>query len=248
MAKSVQLPITINQFEQLENVEEKTQIINDALVRYEKLLIYADNYETIRNLILNKSLPTQQSRQEREDAIKINDFLKEVPENTYVLLTSRKRNNLTGERTIPLEGLSVQEGYDLFIEVAGEKLPKNIPIEMKEAIEEISKKTGGHPLSIEILASTYADNLLPELRGMLEHLGAGIVNPEKGKDSRHKSLEASFEYSISKLPETHKLLPQSLQSCSNHHFQLLRLSTFLVVVMAMNQQKQLFVIFITLAF
>jgi tetratricopeptide (TPR) repeat protein len=219
MGKSVQLPMTIDQFEQVDNIEEKAQIIKDALARYRKVLIYADSYETIRNSIItvNKSSTTQQSRGE-EDAIKINNFLKHVPKSTYVLLTSRQRRNLTGERTVPLEGLSVQEGYDLFIKVAGDKFPKNIPIEMKEAIEEISKKTGGHPLSIEILASTYGEDLLPGLRGMLKNLGAGVVNQEETEDSHHRSLEASFGYSICKLPETHRLLLPKIAVMFNSPF------------------------------
>jgi tetratricopeptide (TPR) repeat protein len=210
MAKSLQLPI--NQFEQVHSIDEKADFIKDALIKYRRILIYADNYETIRNSIINiiRKSPTsiQQSVQE-EDAIKINNFLNTVPEKTSVLLTSRLRRNLTGERTIPLDGLSIQEGMDLFREVAGDKLPKNVAAEMREAIEEISKKTGGHPLSIQILASTYAGDLLPELREMVKHLGTGVVNPED-PDSRHKSLETCFEYSISRLPETHKLLLQNL--------------------------------------
>src|SRR5829696_2538836 len=57
MAKSLQLPMTINQFEQLENVEDKAGIILDALARHRRVLIYADNYETIKNSIItvNKS-------------------------------------------------------------------------------------------------------------------------------------------------------------------------------------------------
>ena len=174
MAKSLQLPI--NQFEQVHSIDEKTDFIKDALIKYRRILIYADNYETIRNSIISvitKSPTSIQQSVQEEDAIKINNFLNTVPEKTSVLLTSRLRRNLTGERTIPLDGLSIQEGIDLFREVAGDKLPKNVPAEMREAIEEISKKTGGHPLSIEILASTYAGDLLPELREMVKHLGTG---------------------------------------------------------------------------
>jgi predicted hydrocarbon binding protein len=239
MAKSLQLPMTIDEFEKFDNVIEEAQIIKDALARYGRVLIYADNYETIRNSIsvINSGSTKQQSLQEeKENAIEINKFLKDVPENTCVLLTSRHRNNLAGEKTISLEGLSVQEGYGLFIEVAGDKLPKNISIEIKNVIQEISKNTGGHLLSIQILANTYGGDLLPELREMLEHLGAGDVSLEEEEKSRHKSLEACFEYSISKLPETHKLLYPSLCSCSNHHFQLQQLSTFLR--MAVNQQEE----------
>src|SRR5215208_3887342 len=206
MAKRLQLPMAIDKFEQVDSIWEKTDIITDALAKHRRTLIYADNYETVSNSIIgiNKNSITQSSKQ--EDAVRINNFLKGVRSNASVVLTSRQRHNLTKERILALEGLSVQEGYDLFIEVAGEKLPRKLQMEIRGIIEEISKKTGGHPLSIEILASTYEEDLLPELREMVKHLGARVVNLEQGEKSRHKSLEACFEYSLGKLPESHRLL------------------------------------------
>ena len=103
MAKSLQFPI--NQFEEVHSTEEKADLLKDGLAKYRRILIYADNHETIRDSIINviRKRPTniQQSLQE-EDAIKINSFLNTVPENTSVLLTSRQRRNLSGEKTIPV--------------------------------------------------------------------------------------------------------------------------------------------------
>jgi hypothetical protein len=77
LAKSLQLPLSIDKFEQLGN-EDKADIIRDALAKSSRALIYADNYETIRNIItevITTRHTVEESREEKENAIKINDFL-----------------------------------------------------------------------------------------------------------------------------------------------------------------------------
>jgi hypothetical protein len=59
-------------------------------------LIFADSYENIVN-DLNLNLPST-------DALKINNFLKRIPDNTTMLITSRNKNNLEGEQQFVLEG------------------------------------------------------------------------------------------------------------------------------------------------
>jgi hypothetical protein len=124
-------------------------------------------------------------------------------------LTSRERYNLDGERPVRLDGLSEIEGRDWFIELAKHYFPKREPSEeIKRALEKASRKAGGHPLSIELLARSYRGQGLSKIREMLKHMGAGVINPTE-ETERLQSLESCFEYSFSRLPHTHRdLLPK----------------------------------------
>jgi tetratricopeptide (TPR) repeat protein len=217
MAKSLRLPMSIDKFEQLDNVKEKAEIIKDALVVYKRALIYADNYETIAGVLrINDGLaPYSASTKEREeeidDARKINAFLENLPSNTAVLLTSRERYNLDAERPVRLDGLSETEGRDLFIELAKSHFSRRgePSAKVKKALEELSKKAGGHPLSIELLARSYRGEGLSEVKEMLKHMGVGVVNPKEASE-RLQSLESCFEYSFNSLPQTYKDLLHKL--------------------------------------
>jgi tetratricopeptide (TPR) repeat protein len=210
MAKSLNLPI--DEFEKKGLEDRRDEIINTLGQQFKHPLIYADNYETIAGVLTIKGISiSASSNEEKDNARKINAFLENLPPNTAVLLTSRERYNLDGERPVRLDGLSETEGRDLFIELAKNHFLKGGELsgEIMRALEQLSKKTGGHPLSIELLARSYRGGSLSKVKGMLEHLGTGVVNPRK--ESEHlQSLESCFEYSLNVLPETHKNLLSSL--------------------------------------
>jgi tetratricopeptide (TPR) repeat protein len=212
MAKSLNLPV--DEFGKKSIEERKDKIMNTLGYEYNRALIYADNYETIANVLTIKNgsalETTKEEKEEIDNNVRINSFLEGLPPNTAVLLTSRERYNLDGERPVRLGGLSEVEGRDLFIELARNRFGKGGPSdEIKRALDELSKKTGGHPLSIELLARSFRGEGLTKITEMLEHLGVGVVNP-KEEMGRLQSLASCFEYSFNRLPETHRDLLSKL--------------------------------------
>jgi tetratricopeptide (TPR) repeat protein len=212
MAKSLNL--SIDEFERKGIEERRDDIINTLGQLFDHPLIYADNYETIAKVLrINDVSASVLAKDEegKDNAKKINAFLESIPPNTAILLTSRERNNLDGERIVRLDGLSETEGRDLFIELARNHFPKGKEPsqEIKKALEEISKKAGGHPLSIELLARSYRGQGLPKIGEMLKHMGVGIINP-KEESERLQSLESCFEYSFSRLPQIQRDLLHKL--------------------------------------
>lgn len=171
------------------SLDHRLEILMNELTKRERVLIFADNYEMIISKIEDNV----------SDAIKINNFLESIPSNTSIILTSRRKENLTGEILINLEGLSNKEGYDLFCELAKKNLKNQYEEKIiSSKIKSIIQKVGGHPLAIEILARSYRGNI-KELDLMYDSLGIGVQNP-KSVDERLRSLDVCFEYSINLLP------------------------------------------------
>ena len=114
------------------------------------------------------------------------------------------------ETLIDLEGLSETESMDLFNElVVADKLlrnPKNKKV--KELIQNLLKKTGGHPLSIELIAKNITS--VEELEDISKDLGTKQVDRTRAaSEERFKSLEACFGYTLNKLDNTlRELLPK----------------------------------------
>ncbi len=183
---SVRLMIPQEEFIK-QTIDHKIEIIMNELTKRNKVLIFADNYETI-SARLEDSSP--------EHIIKINKFLESVPENVIVLLTSRQKNNLTNEISEELEGLTVDDGLSLFNDLASKNLrSQKDNNEIIEKIKNVLEKVGGHPLAIELLARSYKGKGLDELNSILSTIGIGVVNP-RSSEQRLKSLEACFDYSI----------------------------------------------------
>jgi tetratricopeptide (TPR) repeat protein len=197
------LNISLVDFDKLE-LQDRKQFLIDTLGRsYTHPLIFVDNYETISGVL--KDNP---SHAKYNEAVQINSFLKRVPSNnTSILLTSRLRKNLDKERVISIDSLTIDEGVELFIKLAGDEEMKRSTKSVK-TIEKLVEKTGGHPLSIEILSRSYQGAGLEEIEGMLNHLGIGEYNREEEQE-RLRSLGVCFEYSINNLDENlRQLLPK----------------------------------------
>jgi len=168
--------------------DHKIEIIMNEIGKKNKVLIYVDNYETISGKLKSDSPPG--------GLVRINNFLENVPKKTSILVTSREKNNLTNEVTYELEGLTEEDGFSLFTNLASKNLhnQKN-EIKINEKIKSIIKKVGGHPLAIELLARSYKGKGTEELDSMLTTLGIGVTN-SRSSEERLKSLEACFDYSI----------------------------------------------------
>jgi CHAT domain-containing protein/Tfp pilus assembly protein PilF len=201
IAKSLNIPI--DDFDKLKPADQKQMLIDTLGGKVTYPLVLADNYETISLVLKSKT-----SKEKYDGAVQINSFLKRVPSNTAILLTSRLRKNLDREREIPLDALSIEEGAQLFIQSAGTYLQKqNVSVNMQREIEDLVKRVGGHPLSIEILAKSYEGSGLEEIKKMSNNLGIGVRNPEE--EERLRTLEACFGYSLDNLDENLRdLLPK----------------------------------------
>jgi tetratricopeptide (TPR) repeat protein len=195
----------INEFEKLEIEQRKTVIYNFFAQRKRHPLLFLDNYETV-SYILNDRNQQINSTEQYEEAVKISDYVNnELPPNISVLVTSRERRNnfRNKERRIDLVGLQEQECIALFSGLTSDDYLKNQENiisnpKAKSAIEKIFNMTGGHPLSIEIIAKNTSN--IYEIQEMANTLGLGIINPDE-PEQRLRSLEACFDYTISKLPD-----------------------------------------------
>lgn len=74
--------------------------------------------------------------------------------------------------------MRIDEGKELFDKLANDRHISH-SYDMQKAIEDIVEKTGGHPLSIEILARSYRGLGIKEIRNMSETLGLGAENSFK---------------------------------------------------------------------
>jgi tetratricopeptide (TPR) repeat protein len=183
------LQISKQEFEQLSIEDSKSQII-EVFDEREHPLLYCDNFEMLSSLL--------QDNNSQQDIKEIFNFLNnDCPQNTSILITSRNRRNfLVDEQIIDLKGLKVEEGVDLFIKNAATY--KNHLEDKKQMIEIIVTKTGGHPLSLEILANSYEGGGTKELEIILQTLGIERENPFEPEE-RLQTLHRSFQYSIDKL-------------------------------------------------
>jgi predicted ATPase/DNA-binding CsgD family transcriptional regulator len=145
----------------------------------------------------------------------LGDLLAAAPGLT-LLVTSRERLNLLGERVFALPGLPFPAGVDaaapealpsypavqLFMQAAEAAAP-GIEFDADEfaAVAEICRLVDGLPLAIE-LAAAWARMLTPneiaaEIAGNLDFLGGGA----RDLPDRHRSLRAVFDYSWTQLSE-----------------------------------------------
>jgi excinuclease UvrABC ATPase subunit len=194
--------IPANEFDKYDT-EKRKSAIRSILVEKHHPLVFLDNYETVSSEVNDKS------KQPSQSAIDISNFLNDnIPNHTSILLTSRERYNRLREELIDLEGLSETESMDLFNElVVADKLLRNPKNEkVKEEIQNLLKKTGGHPLSIELIAKNITS--VEELEEISKSLGTGLVD-RTASEQRFKTLEACFGYTLNKLDNTiRELLPK----------------------------------------
>jgi hypothetical protein len=107
----------MNEFSKLDQ-NERRQTILEVLGNFDHPLIIADSYENISEGLISGS-PT-------DDEKKISNFLEQVPSNTAVILTSRHKNNLLGERVYSISGLNKIDGRNLFITIAKKHFHRHI--------------------------------------------------------------------------------------------------------------------------
>jgi predicted ATPase/DNA-binding SARP family transcriptional activator len=131
-----------------------------------------------------------------------------------LLLTSRQRLNLAGERELevpPLatphgaagpERLSLYDSVRLFVDRAqGVKPDFRITDYNAPAVAELCDRLEGIPLAIE-LAAARAQVLTPlQMLAQLQNRFDFLVNRQRGAEERHRTLRATLEWSDRLLPE-----------------------------------------------
>jgi len=183
------------QMEKLSN-EEIVEIIQNKLNAKTKVLIFLDNYENIsRNFEINKAT---------EVHIKINNFFETMCEKVHFLLTSRYKNNFPDEKILEIGGLNDINALELFVKLSRSDVKRTITKEEEKKIQDILKKIGGHALSIEILARNYRGHDIKKLEEMMKILST-LENP-RSSESRLKSLNACFDYSLNYLEQKFKTI------------------------------------------
>jgi hypothetical protein len=183
------LQIPEQQLEQM-NIEYCKSLIYNIFSTLKHPLLYCDNFETLSSIL-------DENKHEKDIKTIFNFLNNELPQNTSIMVTSRyRRNFLVDEQIIDLKGLKVEEGINLFIKYASAY--KNHLEDKKQLIEIIVTKTGGHPLSLEILANSYEGGGSRELEMISQTLGIERENPFESEE-RLQTLHRSFQYSIDKL-------------------------------------------------
>ncbi len=179
------LSLSINELQ-----KQGTEMLQTAIIEKikdkKRPLIFADGYEIIsQTLALHKE-------DYQEEAARINEFLDTLPSNVAVILTSRQRRNLERERLVELVDMKVEEGLELFLNLARDEYLTRNEIAIKK-IKELVSKIGGHPLSIALLARSYKGGGLDEISNLIEKLNVNVqdsVRPEE----QLISLKASLDY------------------------------------------------------
>ena len=141
-----------------------------------------------------------------------------------ILVTSRARLGVKGERAIPLAGLKVPakdpaiiaetKGYSavqLFLQSARRAAPgfglspENLPHVLR-----ICRLVAGLPLGIELAAAWVHLFSCRKIADEIEHSAGFLRNPRSSNPTRHDSLRASFEHSYRLLPAADRSLYRRL--------------------------------------
>ena len=192
-------------FELNTTIEQRKDIIRGLLSKKKHPLIYLDNFETV-SLILN-NMTNLETKESIQNANQITYFLNNIApsENTSILVSSReKKNNLSDEYPIDLEGLNLEDSMRLFNNFV-RPIFKGQEGKTRDQIQSIMKKTGGHPLSIEIIAKNLRG--LHELENISKNLG--LRRDPTQPEERLQTLHACFDYTIKRLDDKlQELLPK----------------------------------------
>lgn len=134
----------------------------------------------------------------------------------HLLITSRERLNLYGERLIELTGLDIPTGlaakaiadYDaarLFLNSAQNALASfTLSAENEQAVARICRLVSGLPLAIELAAAWVRHLNCAEIADEIERNLHFLATSQKNVPARHQSLQAAFEHSWALLSEAER--------------------------------------------
>lgn len=151
-----------------------------AVLKGQAALLVLDNTEHLRDAALAEVLTT---------------LRQQIPE-LRCLVTSRRRLGLADEQVIALEPLSGQEGAELFVDRAARTrsgfvlTPRN-----QETIATLCTRLEGIPLAIEMAAARVSVLTPSQILARLDKRFSLLVNQNKDVPTRHRTLEATLDWS-----------------------------------------------------
>jgi predicted ATPase/transcriptional regulator with XRE-family HTH domain len=160
-------------------LDPRQQLVRQLAGR--RLLLILDNLEQL--------LP--------EAAELVHSLIHSLPELT-MLVTSRERQRLQAELTVPVNGLAIEPARTLFLERAERSGARLVPDRAEDtaaAIDRICLLVAGLPLAIE-LAAAWARLLPPgEILAELERSHELLASDLQDLPERHRSVQALFDAS-----------------------------------------------------
>lgn len=110
----------------------------------------------------------------------------------HLLVTSRVRLGVEGERFVPIDGLPPQAAFTLFVERARQVVPTFAAEAQRAEIDQLCAQVAGLPLGIELAASWVEHFTVAEISRSLT-----AIEPEQAAayTNRHQTLDNLFEYS-----------------------------------------------------
>ncbi|MGD9098858.1 MAG: tetratricopeptide repeat protein, partial [Anaerolineae bacterium] len=127
---------------------------------------------------------------------------------TTLLATSRRHLGWAGEKTLSLGGLEPPDGARLFAQGAPQRMGD---IQASQA-EALSRRVGGHPLSLRLLGGAFNGSATP-LAAFVEAYEEQLIQAEdryKDQSHRHRTLYASIETSVRHLDDALRALLSGL--------------------------------------
>ena len=182
------------EYQQRVQKELERRILN--ILNHRRTLLVLDNAETFIEAV----------KQKEASAIDLAEFLREKVLGTQasLLVTSREHLGWAGEKLLELDGLLPVDGARLFWQSA----PKRGVDAIGPLAQEISRKVGGHPLSLRLLGSAFdaSGALLEEFVHQIENALVQAADKYKHEDHRHRTLYSSIETSVQYLNNDQKYL------------------------------------------
>jgi len=129
-----------------------------------------------------------------------------------LLVTSRERLNLYGERLIEVGGLAAPPEADgvgygaaqLFLNSARAVQPDFTPDTQAAAVARICRLVDGLPLALELAAAWVRHMSCQEIADEIERNLGFLATTQTNVPARHRSLPAAFEHSWNLLPDTER--------------------------------------------
>lgn len=131
--------------------------------------------------------------------------LLEHTQHLRLLVTSREVLNLRSERVVTLQGLESDEGgaaYQLYMQRAQFAVTNfNPDINERAYIHKICQLVNGLPLAIEMAAGWVSVMTVENTYRQIQHNIDLLIIDERDRPKRHKSIRATFDYSLNSLSD-----------------------------------------------
>jgi tetratricopeptide (TPR) repeat protein len=155
------------------------------------VFIHVDDYELISNSRFSSSSPSKDIRA-------IHNFLKSMPNNVRLFISSRNTlNDFDLGYNFEISGLNEKDAVDLFLKLIQGKHIGKVDNSLTNEITSIVKEIEGHPLAIKLLSGSYNGGGISELNSI--HKNIIDIKNNLEVDIKYRSLKSCFNYSFKRL-------------------------------------------------